>query len=299
MGNILVIGSLNVDLVSKVPHLPKVGETILSTDFHQSYGGKGANQAVAAANLGANVSMIGKVGTDENGKGLINSLVQAGVSTYGLKQDGTTGMAFINVDGKGDNQIVIVPGANDQLIISDIDEMKSLIEQSDYILIQLEIPLDVVEYSINLAVDMGKEVILNPAPMQEVPNEILRNLYALIPNETELQALTGKPVATIQEIAVAAKHLQAKGVGRIIVTMGSRGSYLINDDEERLIPAYQVNAVDATAAGDAYIAAFAVGKTKGLSDREAAEFANKTSAIVVTRKGAQTALPTLEEVEQF
>ncbi|MFS8578760.1 MAG: ribokinase, partial [Novibacillus thermophilus] len=178
--NILVIGSLNIDLVTRVPHLPQPGETIASRKFQKNPGGKGANQAVAAAKLGANVTMIGKVGTDEHGELLINSLRSAGVSTAGIRREGTTGMAFISVSDEGENHIVLVAGANSAVRRSDISAMRGLIEESDMIVMQLEIPLEVVKHALELAVGLGKNVILNPAPARDLPAEMLRHVYVLI-----------------------------------------------------------------------------------------------------------------------
>lgn len=297
--NILVIGSLNIDLVTRVPHLPQPGETIASRKFQKNPGGKGANQAVAAAKLGANVTMIGKVGTDEHGELLINSLRSAGVSTAGIRREGTTGMAFISVSDEGENHIVLVAGANNAVRRSDISAMRGLIEESDMIVMQLEIPLEVVKHALELAVGLGKNVILNPAPVRDLPAEMLRHVYVLIPNETELQILSGMPTSTEQEIVDAARHLNSLGTQRVIVTMGDRGSFLISETLHTHIPAYPVRAVDTTAAGDAYVAAFAVGKTQGMSDVEAAKFASKVAAITVTREGAQPSLPTRDDVQRY
>lgn len=297
--NILVIGSLNIDLVTRVPHLPQPGETIASRKFQKNPGGKGANQAVAAAKLGANVTMIGKVGTDEHGELLINSLRSAGVSTAGIRREGTTGMAFISVSDEGENHIVLVAGDNNAVRRSDISAMRGLIEESDMIVMQLEIPLEVVKHALELAVGLGKNVILNPAPARDLPAEMLRHVYVLIPNETELQILSGMPTSTEQEIVDAARHLNSLGTQRVIVTMGDRGSFLISETLHTHIPAYPVRAVDTTAAGDAYVAAFAVGKTQGMSDVEAAKFASKVAAITVTREGAQPSLPTRDDVQRY
>lgn len=288
-----------MDLVSHVPHLPRAGETISSTKFIQNPGGKGANQAAAAAKLGADVAIIGKVGSDDYGTELIHSLNKSGVDTNGVQQESTTGMAFINVSGNGENNIILVPGANSKMRRSDIDDLKGIIEDRDIIIMQLEIPLEVVDYALEMAVKYKKKVILNPAPAQRLPNHILRNVDTIIPNETELQLLTGMPTSTEQEIILAALQLKSLGANRIIVTMGGNGSYLINEEQQVHIPAYKVKPVDSTAAGDSFIAAFTVGIIKGMSDHEAAKFASKVSAVVVTREGAQPSLPTLEEVEQF
>ncbi|WP_235846989.1 ribokinase [Neobacillus soli] len=297
MKKILVIGSLNMDLVAHVPHLPHPGETISSIKFQQSPGGKGANQAVAAAKLGGNVAMIGRVGADDHGQMLLNNLRQAGVDVTGIRQEGTTGMAFINVSKDGENHIILVPGANHKVSRADIDDSIHLIQACDFIIMQLEIPLDVVDYVLTIASEHQKEVILNPAPGQPLSTKMLGMVHTLIPNETELQQLTGMPVTTIDEIVAAALVLKTSGVARIIVTMGEKGSLLLNEELQVHIPAVKVIPVDTTAAGDAYIAAFAVGLTKGLSDSESAEFATLVSAIVVTREGAQLSLPTLEEVK--
>ncbi|RAL24290.1 ribokinase [Thermoflavimicrobium daqui] len=286
-----------MDLVTHVPYLPKAGETITSSSFHINPGGKGANQAVAAAKLGADVTMIGKVGHDEYGQALLHSLRQAGVNTEGIQKARTTGMAFIQVSSQGENHIVLVPGANSHMRKSDIDQMKHLIQTSDLIIMQFEIPIDVVEYVLYLAYQLNKEVILNPAPAQRLSKQMLSKVDTLILNETELEILGETSTNTQAEILNAAQKLKSFGVKRIIVTVGAQGSYLLNQDGEYHIPAVSVEAIDTTAAGDAYIAAFAVGLSKGLSDQEAAKFASKVSAIVVTRKGAQSSLPTIEEIQ--
>jgi len=285
-----------MDLVAHVSHLPHPGETISSTKFQQNPGGKGANQAVAAAKLGGAVAMIGRVGSDDHGHVLLKNLKQAGVDITGIRQEGTTGMAFINVSKDGENNIVLVPGANHQVNRQDIDDSINLIKESDLIIMQLEIPLNVVEYALQIASEHHKEVILNPAPGQTLSAKMLQMVHTLIPNETELRQLTGMPTSTMEEIVEAALTLKSFGVARIIVTMGDKGSYLLNDELQVHIPATKVIPVDTTAAGDSYIASFVIGLTKGMRDQEAAEFASKVSSIVVTREGAQPSLPTLEEV---
>lgn len=285
-----------MDLVTHVPHLPIPGETIHSTKFQKSPGGKGANQAVAAAKLGGDVAMIGRVGSDDHGQVLVNNLKAAGVDITGIQESGTTGMAFINVSTDGENNIVLVHGANGQVNRADIYQFLHMIKNCEMIIMQLEIPLDVVEYVVDLAAEFKKKVLLNPAPAQQLTEGMLRKVHTLIPNETELEQITGMPVATMEQVAAAAHKLQSNGVARIIVTLGDKGSYLVNEELEVHIPAEKVTPVDTTAAGDSYIAAFAVGLTKGMSDVEAAKFATKVAAIVVTKEGAQPSLPTLEEV---
>lgn len=300
MSKIVVIGSLNADLVSHVHHLPRAGETISSIKFQTNFGGKGANQALAAARLGAEVVMIGKAGNDEYGRLIIENLKQSGVDTSGIQEDnGPTGMAFINVSAEGENNIVLVPGANHQIQKEDINKNLDLIEKSDYIVMQLEIPIDVVEYVLELANKVDKKVILNPAPAQQLSNQMLEKVHTLIPNETELEALTGMPIATDSEIVNAGLYLKSLGIQRVIVTAGDRGSYVINDEKPFHVPACKVDVVDTTAAGDSFIAAFVMATAKGLDDMEAARFATKVSGVVVTREGAQSSLPTLEEVESY
>ncbi|MGG1658416.1 ribokinase [Brevibacillus sp. NRS-1366] len=293
---IVVVGSINMDLVSHVHHLPKAGETISSHSFQLIPGGKGANQAVAAARLGAHVSMIGMVGTDENGTTLLAGMTDSNVHVEGVKRQGTTGMAFINVSDDGENNIVLVPGANELVSVEHIEQNLALLEQSDFVLLQLEIPLDVVRYVAKRASEMGKLVILNPAPACELASDLLRFVHTATPNETELEILTGMPVRTIEEVKAAARKLLEKGPKRVIVTMGEKGAILVTPDQEVHIPACRVEPVDTTAAGDSYTAAFTVGMTKGMNEVEAATFASKVAALVVTKQGAQPSLPTIEEV---
>ncbi|KKX56452.1 ribokinase [Brevibacillus borstelensis] len=295
--NIVVVGSLNMDLVSHVPRLPKAGETITSTSFQTIPGGKGANQAVAAARLGANVHMIGKVGCDTYGDMLLESLADSLVNTGGIGREGTTGMALINVSGRGENNIVLVPGANGMMGKADIDRHIRLLEGCDVLLVQLEIPLAVVEYAVKLAHDRGKLVVLNPAPAQSLSPSFLRHVDTVTPNETELELLSGMPVETLSEIEAAAEKLLGLGPKRIVVTMGEKGALIVNADGATHIPALKVQAVDTTAAGDSFTAAFTVGMAKGMTDEGAGTFASRVAAIAVTRHGAQPSLPTLAEVD--
>ena len=296
---IAVLGSLNMDLVAHVHHLPQPGETIISSRFQTIPGGKGANQAVAAARLGAKVRMIGKVGGDSYGEQLLEGLAEAGIDTEGIEREGTTGMALINVSDQGENPIVLVPGANNEVTVAYAAHHHGILTDCDVLLVQLEIPLDTVAYAVQTAHRLGKRIILNPAPAQPLPEEILRCIDTLTPNETELELLTGLPVKTLPEIEAAAQKLLPKGPGRVIVTLGEKGALLARADGTLHIPACQVAAIDTTAAGDAFTAAFAVAQGRGMADEEAIRFASKAAAIVVTRHGAQPSLPTLEEVEAF
>ncbi|MDK2799456.1 MAG: ribokinase [Clostridiales bacterium] len=298
---ITVIGSLNMDLVVNVSHMPKVGETIMGRNFITIPGGKGANQAVAAGKLGADVYMIGKVGTDEYGSVLMDNLKSANVDVSGVKQQENmhTGLAFINVDNSGNNNIVVVSGANGTCSKEDIDTYKNIIQESEIIILQLEIPLDTVIYAVNIAKDLNKTVILNPAPAVQLPDRLLKQVDILTPNETELEILTGIEVNSLDDVEKAARVLLGKGVNAIIVTVGEKGAVMINDSEVLHVPVEKVDVADTTAAGDSFTASLAVGLSQGMNYKEAIEFANKVATVVVTREGAQTSLPTLEEVNQF
>lgn len=295
--SILVIGSLNMDLVSQVERLPLSGETIMSNQFYINPGGKGANQAVGIAKLGKSVSMLGKVGQDNYGDILLQTLHDYGVNTECIKQDAETGKAFITLDKDGENHIVLVPGANEKMDRETVDYYKDIVKNCSFIIMQLEIPLEVVEYVIQLAKQFNKKVILNPAPAQVLSDDILKGVHTLIPNQTELSILTRMPSTTSDEIVDAARKLKSTGVNEIIVTAGDQGAYIINEENEIHLPAQKVQVNDTTAAGDSYIAAYAVAIAEGKKSEEAALFANKAASITVTREGAQSSLPLLHEVE--
>lgn len=302
MKKILVIGSLNLDMVVNVDHTPAVGETILSDKMNLIPGGKGANQAYAAGRLGADVTMLGAIGNDTYGDIQIESLQKAGVNVSGLirREEENTGIALITVNRDGDNSIVVVSGANATLSCEDIDQNIHLLQEADIIIFQLEIPLDTVLYGAKKAKALGKTVILDPAPVPKVfPDELYRYVDILKPNETELQMLT--KIDNIEaRLSEAADLLREKGVKNLLVTLGENGVYL-NAEETGVckIPALKVDAVDTTAAGDSFTAALAVMLAQGKDLKEAAVFANQVSAIVVTRKGAQSSIPSLEEVRSF
>lgn len=302
MKKILVIGSLNLDMTVQVDHTPVVGETILSNKMEMNAGGKGANQACALGKLGADVIMLGAVGRDMYADIQMDSLNKAGVDTTRVivKDDVSTGIALITVNRDGDNSIIVVSGANATLSKQDIDDNLDVIKESDIVIFQLEVPLETVCYAAEIAKKMGKMVILDPAPVpKNFPDELYRHVDIIKPNETELGMLTGidNPEEHLEK---AAECLRKKGVKDVIVTLGEKGVYL--DDKisgaER-IPAMKVQAVDTTAAGDSFTAALAIMLAEGKSLREAAIFANYVSAIVVTRKGAQSSIPTLEEVKRY
>lgn len=302
MKKILVIGSLNLDMVVNVDHTPAVGETILSDKMEMIPGGKGANQACAAGCLNADVTMFGAVGSDMYADIQMKSLSAAGVDISRIikRAEATTGIALITVNSDGDNCIVVVSGANATLSCRDIDDNIDLLKEADIIIFQLEIPLETVCYGAKAAKELGKTVILDPAPVPKIfPEELFRFVDIIKPNETELQMLTGMDHVE-SHLAEAASLLKRKGVKNVLVTLGEKGVYLDSEvDGIWRIPAVPVEAVDTTAAGDSFTAALAVMLADGKSLKEAASFANYVSAIVVTRKGAQSSIPTFDEVHQY
>lgn len=293
---ILVIGSLNMDLSIDLAKMPVTGETILGRGIAYKAGGKGANQACAAGKLGGRVRMLGCVGQDEFGQKLVKSLSESGVETDYIKEsrDLPTGTAVIYVDDNGDNSIVVIPGAN---MACDIEYLKAQDEQfhwCDYVVLQMEIPYEAVWYSVKLAKELGKTVILNPAPAPDkIPEEILSLVDYLTPNETEIIALNGKSKDDIRE---GAEKLLSRGVSNVIATLGDRGALLVNRYGETFYPARKVVSVDTTAAGDCFNGAMVAALAEGQSEAEAILFANIASSIAVTRKGAQESLPIREEV---
>lgn len=295
---ILIIGSLNVDMVIEMKHMPMVGETVLGTKLTYVPGGKGANQACAAAKLGGDVKMLGCVGNDEFGDIQRNNLWNCGVDTRDFKrsQINRTGTASIYVDGSGNNSIVVVAGANGECNIAYLKEYDKVIQTCDYIILQMEIPYEAIFYAIRRAKELGKTVILNPAPAPEnFPDEILKNIDYITPNETELMKICKREGNTITDFTESAKLLLKKGVKNVLVTLGERGALLVNEEMAQTFPTRKVKTVDTTAAGDCFNGAFAVALAEGREEREAVMFANAASSIVVTRNGAQTSIPDREE----
>ena len=300
MKNICVIGSLNMDLVVNVDKMPKPGQTIIGSNFKEVPGGKGANQAVAMARLNGNVSMIGKVGEDGFGQTLINSLKNDKVDTTYIKTTkGATGVALITVDNNAQNSIVVSPGANFEVKEEDIDNNIEAIKNSDIVVLQLETPLNTIKYALKKSKELNKYTILNPAPALKLDDEIIKNVDLLTPNETELEIISGVNIETEEDIQKAAQIMIEKGVKELIVTLGSKGSLYINKEKSIFKKAYKVQAVDTTAAGDSYTAALAVALSKDQSIEEAMDFASKVGALSVLKEGAQSSLPTLEDVENF
>ena len=289
-----------MDLVVNVDTMPKPGQTIIGSNFKEVPGGKGANQAVAMARLNGNVSMIGKVGEDGFGQTLINSLKNDKVdTTYIQTSKGATGVALITVDKNAQNSIVVSPGANFEVKEDDIDNNIEAIKNSDIVVLQLETPLNTIKYALNKAKELNKYTILNPAPAVKLDDEIIKNVDLLTPNETELEIISGVSIETEEDIQKAAQIMIEKGVKELIVTLGSKGSLYINKEKSMFKKAYKVEAVDTTAAGDSYTGALAVALSQDKNIEDAMDFASKVGALSVLKEGAQSSLPTLEDVKNF
>ncbi len=294
MPRILVIGSSNVDLTIRLDRLPREGETVSGGEFYQSFGGKGANQAVAARRAGAEVIFLTKVGTDANGELLVRHLLDEGLPGYAIRRDhrAATGVALIVVDSHGRNQIAVAPGSNRLITADEIRQYAAVFEEVGVVLVQLEVPLPAVTQALTLAKRCGARTILNPAPAQPLPDALLRLVDVLTPNETEAAALTG-----VSEPLAAARALVARGVGRVIVTLGGRGALSVGADGERRSPSFPVQPVDTTAAGDAFNGALSCALAEGRTVDEALRFAGAAGALATTKRGAQSSLPSRSEIE--
>lgn len=298
---ILVIGSANMDLVATTDRFPSPGETVLGMSFDLFPGGKGANQAVCAAKLGGEVRFVGKLGGDFFGQRIALGLKRNGVQLDHCERDcgGPTGIAVITVDGTGQNQIIVIPGSNMTLMPADIERHRAAFSLGQIVLVQLEIPLSTVTRAARLARQHGSPVILNPAPARSLPKRLLTLVDYLVPNETELEQLTGRRVRNVRQATAAARVLLAQGVGAVVVTLGARGCLRVNASGVALFPARKVRPVDTTAAGDAFCGALAVALSSGHTLDEAIPFANVVAAYSVTRKGAQSSMPTRRELRRF
>lgn len=299
--DIVVVGSLNMDMVVTIDRRPERGETLLGDDFFMSPGGKGANQAYAAGRLGASVSMVGMLGDDLFADKLLDNLNGAGVTTEHIAkvEDMSSGIALITIDADGDNSIIVAPGANQQMTPERAQLMEEVISEAKLILVQLEIPLDSVHEVVEIAHKHGVPVLLDPAPAQSLPEGLLRMVDYIVPNESENSQLTGIQVKDEETAIEAGKKLLEMGVKTAVSKLGAQGVVITEASGSTFVPGYRVNAVDTTAAGDAFAGAFATALVAGKTLLEAAAFANAVGALTVTRHGAQVSMPDLKETELF
>jgi ribokinase len=298
MPNILVVGSLNADLVVRAPRFPVPGETIQGEDLAIFPGGKGANQAVAAARLGMEVSLLGRMGRDSFGDFLLNSLRDNNVNAQLVQRDdASTGTAIIVVDPNGQNSIVLSPGANGK--VASVDVGTASFRAFNLLLLQLEIPLETVLVAARSARDNGLRVLLNPAPARALPDELISLVDFLIPNESELSLLTGLPVTDIASAETAARILLARGVKAVIVTLGANGALVVTQEQNKHIPAFKVDVVDTTAAGDAFIGGFAAALLQNKSLEDSVRYGCACGALATTKFGAQPSLPTNDEAAKL
>jgi ribokinase len=296
---IAVVGSLNIDIVARVARFPMPGETVSATSYQESLGGKGANQAVAAARAGSAVEFVGRVGADRAGDALRVRLDESGVDTTHVTQDsgGSSGSALIAVDNRGENTIIVIPGVNANLQPADVQAASEVIERCSILLLQLEIPLETVQYAAALAQSTGTTVILNPSPSQELPSSLLDLVDILVPNEEEVGYLTG--MGSPVDPTSAAGMLCSNGVKAVVITLGRRGAAIVDGNGETDIHAYDVDVIDSTGAGDAFVGNLAAALDAGQSLAEAAQFASAAAALSVQAAGAQSSMPSKAETETF
>lgn len=297
---IVVIGSSNTDMVIKCEHLPGPGETILGGNFFMNAGGKGANQAVAAARLNGDITFIAKVGNDVFGKEAIELFTKENIKTEYIFIDdrNPSGVALITVDDKGENCIAVAQGANGNLLIDDVSVLKHVLEKADIILVQLEIPIETIEYVATTAEQHNKKLILNPAPACKLSDELLSKVSVITPNEKEASMLSGIDVVDIESAKQAAEILSLKGIETVIITMGEDGALLYQNDQFNLIATHKVTAIDTTAAGDVFNGALAVALSEQKNMNDAIQFANIAASISVTRLGAQASAPYRSELSK-
>lgn len=301
MNRISVIGSLNMDLVFQTDRLPLAGETIAGKNFNLIPGGKGANQALAAAKAGAETRLFGCVGEDEFGDVLLKSLLEAKVDISHIKKVTAvhSGVASIILEGSGENRIIVIPGANDLVDADYIDKHWESIQNSALLILQHEIPIQTCQYVIQRASESSVPVLLNPAPFHSISDEILRKVDYLVLNETELHGLLHRKITSIDDVLEAGKLINQKGVKHVLITLGSDGAVLVTDDEWFHHPAYSVEVVDTTAAGDTFVGNFASAIIKGYELNRAIKIASAAAALAVTKIGAQSSIPCSEETQLF
>jgi ribokinase len=298
---VTVVGSCNTDMVVKLPHLPRPGETVLGGTFAMVDGGKGANQAVAAARAGGTVTFVGRLGNDPLGVRARAALENDGINTEWLLADPqeASGVALITVDAKGENAIAVAPGANGNVTPEDVCRAQASIAASNIVVAQLEVPLDAIAAAAAIADTQHVPFLLNPAPAMPLDEDLLARVAILTPNETEAGLLTGRPVRTDSDIMTAAEILRQRGVKTVIITLGARGIYFSNGKRREWIPSFNVHAVDTTAAGDVFTGTLAVALAEKVEPLDACRFASAAAAISVTRFGAQPSAPRRAEIEAF
>lgn len=299
---LVIIGSSNTDMVVKSERIPLGGETVLGGDFIMVPGGKGANQAVCAAKLGADVKLVARVGDDSFGEMSVANFSKTGVDTRFVTVDKSSpsGVALIVVDDRGENAIVVAPGANQRVMPEDVDRAKDCIAEADAVVLQLEIPADTVAHSIELARSLGVRIVLNPAPIRPISRELLGMVDVLVPNQHEAAELIGKPGEGREVDPVsAAQELRSLGADAVVITLGGQGSYVCADGISEFVQPMPVTPVDTTAAGDAFAASLACALAEGGNLLSAVQFATRVAAISVTRVGAQPSLPSREEVDTW
>lgn len=296
---ITVVGSINMDLVVSMKEIPKVGETVLGSSFLQNAGGKGANQAIAAAKLGSKVTFIGCIGDDIFGKSLKLSLDVNGVDIDYMKteKDCSSGIALIQVDEAGQNNIVVIPGSNYAITKEDIDKNLEVFQKSEIVMLQMEIPAKVVQYVLEKAKECGCTTILNPAPACELSGALLQHVDILVPNEHELQRITNTVCGTMEGMEDAAKGLLKLGVGKVLVTMGEKGVFFLDKERKEVYPANKVEVVDTTAAGDAFLGGFVHYYEKSGDISASINYGQRVSAYAIQRVGAQQSLPSWKDMK--
>lgn len=301
MKNILVVGSSNTDMVIHVSRIPKPGETVLGGEFTMAPGGKGANQAVAAARAGGRVTFVARVGDDVFGERALTNFEADGIDTRFVFRtpEAPSGIALINVDERGENSISVASGANARLSAADVETAGPAFEKADIVLLQLETPIEAVRAAAKKARDRGVPVILNPAPARPLDDDLLRLIAVLTPNEHEAEFLTGIPAREESGAREAAGRLRARGAAKVVITLGERGAYASSPEFEGLVPAFKVDPVDTTAAGDVFNGALAVALAEKEPMKEALRFASAAAALSVTRPGAQPSAPARAEIGAF
>jgi len=298
---VLVVGSSNTDMIIRVPRIPRPGETILGGEFTMAGGGKGANQAVAAARAGGRVTFVARVGDDVFGERALAGFVADGIDTrFVLRTSGAaSGVALIDVDDRGENSISVASGANALLSAADVESAAEAFAAADIVLVQLESPIETVEAAVRKAGEKGVPVILNPAPARPLDEDLLSLVSVLTPNESEAELLSGLAVRDADGVQRAAARLRARGAASVVITLGERGAYASSPEFEGLVPAFKVDPVDTTAAGDVFNGALAVALAERLPLTEALRFAQAAAAISVTRPGAQPSAPSRAEIEKI